>query len=193
MNSLPSGLAPEMLGLEFQPRTAVVACRRPAIAAEDVARLAASLPPGIRPPVDHWTGPLALRPAHVLISYGAMSLNTQVIPILNALGPAGARSVAILAPLVTDEALATLLVNDAAGVLAGRIVPLELVVPEFHAGEVVEAIAGWLGTPAWDGRAEHVVLRRLKSIRVTGDSAHLHLPGLGLVDHLRRLRQAVGR
>lgn len=186
---LASGLEQRQLGLHLEGNLARLPVRRVAIELDDADRLAASLPSGVARPRDGWRGNVALAPAWIAVSYGALSLNSQIVPLLQAAEASGAESLAVLAPLVTDEALATLLVNDAARTLRGRIVALELDVPEPHAGEVGEAIAAWLRTSAWDGRPNSAGLARVARLAVHRAGAEVwRAPGhLPLVDRLFRV------
>lgn len=163
---LASGLEQRQLGLHLEGNRARLPVRRVAIEIEDADRLAASLPSGVARPRDGWRGPITLAPAGIAVSYGALSLNSQIVPLLRTAEASGTESLAVLAPLITDEALATLLVNDAARTLRGRIVALELDVPEPHAGEVGDAIAAWLRTSAWDGRPTSAVLAQVPRLAV---------------------------
>lgn len=92
------------------------------------------------------------------VSSGAVSLNTRVLPLLEAAGRTSAHTLVVLAPAITHEALATLLANDAMGVFPGGLWPLQLLVPAFHVPEVVERIARFSGTVPWDGQATSVRL-----------------------------------
>ncbi len=137
---------------------------------EEAARLQASFPPGAHRPA-WWRGHAAVDDAHVVVSLGSLSLNTQVLALLKAAEVARAGCLVVLAPLITDEALATLLVNDAAGVFARGILPLRLHVPEEAVEAVVLAIAEYLGVPAWDGRPAGVELARAARLEAWADHA----------------------
>ncbi len=123
-------------------------------------RLLASLPDQPRPP-RWWSAPVVREAASLVVSIGAISLNSQALPLLQAAEAARASALVVLAPELSDEALATLLVNDLAGVFPGGILPLRLHVPEYHVDEVVEAIASYLGVAAWDGRRDSVQVARV--------------------------------
>ncbi len=107
----------------------------------------------------------------LVVSLGSLSLNSQVVPLLRAAEAAEAGCLVALAPLVTDEALATLLVNDAAGVFARGILPLRLHVPEELVEPMTEAIAEYLGVRPWDGRPDTVELAPVASLEAWADRA----------------------
>lgn len=155
-------------GAWFGPDRATFPAVRPPLGQAEARNLAAALPPGGRAPRDGWQGDVALAPAWMVVSFGAVSLNSQVLPLLDAGQRACAITLVVVAPLVSDEALATLLVNDAAGVLGGRVVPLNLEVAEGEgeAPALVEALAAWLGVAAWDGRRGTVQVARVGRVEV---------------------------
>lgn len=153
---LPSGVPPAELGLHLDQRP----LRLPWVLArpegEDADRVQALAPGSPRPA--WWAGRFTVRGCHLAISYGAVSFNTQLLPLLQAAETANARCLVVLAPVVTGEALATALVNDLLRTLPGGIVPLRSTMSEYHVGEALEAIANCLGIEAWDGRPTTIQL-----------------------------------
>jgi hypothetical protein len=119
---------------------------------------------------------------HLAVSPGAIGLNRQMLQLMQGAEAAGAGGLVVVAPHVSDEALATLLVNDVRRVFARGIVPLQLLVPEFHVDEMLERIALELGVALWDGRAS-VPLVRVAEVTATVDRA----------DVWRRRRSVLGR
>jgi hypothetical protein len=106
----------------------------------------------------------------VVVSPGAIGLNRQMLRLMQAAEAAGARGLVVVAPHVSDEALATLLVNDVRRVFGRGIVPLQLLVQEFHVDEVLERIALELGVALWDGRAS-VPLVHVAEVTATAERA----------------------
>jgi hypothetical protein len=106
------------------------------------------------------------------MSPGAIGLNGQMLRLMRGAEAAGAHGLVVVAPHVSDEALATLLVNDLRRVFARGIVPLQLLVQEFHAEEMLERIALELGVTLWDGRPS-VPLVRIGEIRATLDATDI--------------------
>ena len=102
--------------------------------------------------------------------------------LLQGAAAARARGLVIVAPHVSDEALATLLVNDVRRVFTRGILPLQLVVQEFHVEELLERIARELGVEVWDGRPS-VPLVRVAEVTATVDAT----------DVWRRPRTVFGR
>lgn len=141
-------------------------------APDEAARLAASFPTGARRPA-WWGGRANCAQVDLVVSPGALTLNTQALPLLEAGEAAGSAGLAILAPAVSDEALATLLVNGAAGVFPGGILPLRTRVPAYHVAEVLEAVAAYLGVATWDGRRGTAELTRLERLEATAERAAL--------------------
>ncbi len=119
---------------------------------------------------------------HLVVSPGAIGLNRQMLQLMQGAEAAGARGLVVVAPHVSDEALATLLVNDVRRVFARGILPLQLLVQEFHVDEMLERVALELGVELWDGRAS-VPLLRVAEVTATVDRA----------DVWRRRRGVVGR
>jgi hypothetical protein len=131
-----------------------------------------------------WAGQVTRRGMHVVVSPGAIGLNRQMLQLMQGAEAAGARGLVVVAPHVSDEALATLLVNDVRRVFAHGIVPLQLLVQEFHVDEMLERIALELGVALWDGRAS-VPLVRVAEVMATADHAD--------VWRRRRRRSVFGR
>ena len=105
-----------------------------------------------------WSGRAERQDLRVVVSIGALSLNSQLLPVLRAAEAVGARGLAVVAPVVSDEALATLLVNDVARAFPRGILPLRTLVPEWHVDEAIEMVAGLLKVAPWDGRPDTVAL-----------------------------------
>jgi hypothetical protein len=140
----------------------------------DAARaLLASLPSRRHRPA-WWRGRAVRRDASVAVSPGAVGLNSQALALLRGAEAARASCLVVVAPHVSDEALATLLVNDALGVFRGGILPLRLLVPEFHVEEALAWTARALGSELWDGRAR-VPLARVAGVEAGPAAATLRL------------------
>lgn len=174
-----------MVGLSGGPRRLTIPARLvvpPPEAAEAILR---AVPPGAARPA-WWSGSLRMRDVHLAVVPGAVSLNTQVLPLLEAGAAEHATSLAILAPLFDHEALATLLINDLRRVFPGGLFPLAAAVPEFHVGEVLDAICETLGARPWSGRRGDVQLCALSSLESEGETTVL-VPVASLRTTLARL------
>lgn len=182
---LPSGVTPAALGFEWHGgriRAPLgLAIPRAAEADPELARLLAAH--------GSTTGPRCRAGrAHVALSTGALSFNAQVLALLQAADAVGARCLVVVAPAITYEALATLVVNDANGPFPGGIVALHTAVPEYHVPETMDLLGALLGIDVWNGRDEV----RLGSVdrAVAGmRSTDLWLPGQGLIGRLARARR----
>lgn len=144
----------------------------------DGARLLSSLPGRPRAP-GWWGGRAARRSASLAVSPGAVGLNTQALALLRAAEASRARCLVVVAPHVSDEALATLLLNDLARVLPDGILPLQVQAPEFHVAELIDRVAEYLGVPLWDGRPAQVPLLRVQRVRATTEAMELELELVG--------------
>jgi hypothetical protein len=178
---LPSGLTPAELGL----RVAGDRLRLPAglIVPEPTAgqQVLQALPDAPSAPA-WWAGQVTRRDVHMVVSPGAIGLNRQMLQLMQGAEAAGARGLVVVAPHISDEALATLLVNDLRHVFARGIVPLQLLVQEFHVEEMLERIALELGVALWDGRPG-VPLVRVAEVTATATGT----------DIWRRRRSVLGR
>jgi hypothetical protein len=108
-------------------------------------------------------------------AYGSLSLNGQVLPLLEAAEAAGAAGLVVLAPMVTHEALATLFANDRSPYFPAGLLPLQLLVNEYHMGELMDALGDRFGVPPWDGRPPTLSLLALDRIRVDARATELWL------------------
>lgn len=150
--SLPSRLPAAELGLRWlgDGRASLPA----GLVAPDLCegeRLGAATPEWAGPP-DWWhTGTRALRGVHLAVSLHPVNLNQQAIDLMEAATAARASGLVVLAPTITDEALATLLANDQNPCFPRGITPLQLLVPEFHVDEVLMAIATAVAVRPWPG------------------------------------------
>ncbi len=120
---------------------------------------------------------------HVVVSPGAIGLNRQMLQLMQGAEGAGARGLVVVAPHVSDEALATLLVNDLRHVFARGIVPLQLLVQEFHVEEMLDRIALELGVAVWDGRPS-VPLVRVAEVTATPDATDIWRRRRGMLDRV---------
>ncbi len=156
--------------------------------------LLGSLPEGT--PVPGWWSGRAVRTnVHLVISPGAVSLNNQALRLMEQSERERTRCLTVLAPHVSDEAFATLLVNDAQAVFPDGILPLQLLVPEFHVEEVLAAIAVLMEVPLWDGRADSAVLARIPRMEATEQHTTLWLgraQQAGWIERARGLLQRSG-
>ena len=170
---LPSGVSPAELGLEREGTH----LRFPLglIAPEEHEAQALMRAAGASQQPTWWRNGIERQNVTVVVSVGAISLNSQLMPILEAADAAGATSLAIIAPTASDEALATLLVNDLRGAFPGGILALGVHAEEFHKDEVIEWIASQLGIPAWDGRPQNLHLARVGLLRATHEGAAIEL------------------
>lgn len=171
---LPSGLLPSALGFGIRGGWLELPARLVIPSPADGAHLLRSLD---HPPAapTWWRGRAERRHVQLALSFGALGLNSQVLPLLRAAESAAARGLAVVAPFVTDEALATLLVNDLRGVFQDGILPLSLHVPEAHMVEALDETARLLGTPAWDGRPDSVPLIQVPRLQATGEAVRVRL------------------
>lgn len=186
---LPSGVPASALGFAEGPGWIRLPAGLVAPEGLEAEAIAASLPPGTPVP-GWWSGDAERRDVHLALVMGAVSLNSQVLPLLEAAERARAHGLVVLAPAVTHEALATILVNDAARALPNGILPLQLLVPEYHVEEVVAALATALDTPPWDGRPASLRLTLLARATATPAQATVHRLPSGFAN---RLLRALGR
>lgn len=175
---LPSGLLPSALGFGFQAGWIELPAGLVTPSPEDGAHLLRSLD-GPLPAPAWWRGRAERRRIQLALSFGALGLNRQVLPLLRSAESVAARGLAVIAPFVTDEALATLLVNDIRGVFVEGILPLSLQVPEAHVVEALDEMARLLGAPAWDGRPGSVPLIQVEHLRATGEDVRVRLSSGG--------------
>ncbi|MBV9353941.1 MAG: hypothetical protein JO023_00295 [Chloroflexi bacterium] len=179
---MPSGLAPAELGLQVArdplrlPAGLIVP--EPAEGQQVLRALSetASAP-------DWWSGRVTRREVHVVVSPGAIGLNRQMLRLMQGAESVGARGLVVVAPHVSDEALATLLVNDMRRVFARGILPLQVLVQEFHVEEMLERIALELGVAMWDGRPS-VPLVRVAEVSATPDATDIWRRRRGMLDRM---------
>jgi len=188
---LPSGVPPTELGLEREGSEIRLPIALMAPAEDEAESLLRAASVAEQPA--WWRNAVERKDVTVAVSIGALSLNSQVVPILEAADAAGAHCLAVIAPIASDEGLATLLINDLQGAFPGGILPLGVHSEEFHMDEVVAWIAAQLGIPAWDGRRQNLHLARIASLQATHEGAALHLEAPPTPSLLARATRWLGR
>lgn len=170
---LPSGLPAVELRLHLESTPAQLPAGLISPELEEGRALLKATPGNGAPPAWWGVGRVRRRDVLLALSVGAVSLNTQAVPLMEAAVNAGARGLAVLAPLVSHEALATLLANENNAYFPMGITPIQLLVPAFHAEEVLEAIGAYLGVAPWPGGKAPVQFARVSLLDADANGTRL--------------------